>query len=92
MKLFNTTTGLIVAAMTLSAVTVFAAEGKSVPTETEIVFVPQRSCSALPADIQEHTLACDQVTVGKRTYAKVKIGYAPFERQEKEAADLSTYN
>ncbi|RDJ93807.1 hypothetical protein B4Q13_19330, partial [Lacticaseibacillus rhamnosus] len=78
MKKTVTVLGVFAFAVALTA-PLFAAEQKAAATDTEIVFVPGRACNELPADIQSRSVSCDQVSFGKKSYAKVKVGYAPFE-------------
>jgi hypothetical protein len=90
MKKTVTVFGIVAVAAALTA-PVFAEEHKAAVTDTEIVFVPGRACNELPADIQSRSVSCDQVSFGKKSYAKVKVGYAAFEMNAKQIKDLQDY-
>ncbi len=81
--------GVLAVAGLFSAPTVFAEDKKANVMETEIVFVKNRSCNELPADLQSHSLGCEQATFGKTSYAKVKVGYGTMERQALNGEELA---
>src|SRR5436190_132608 len=80
---------ILTAAVVISAPAVFAEDKKMKVIDTEVVFVPGRSCGELPADIKDRVIGCDQVSFGKRQYAKVKLGYAPLDFQAMQTEDLA---
>ena len=88
MKKTSTLVSVFAFAVALTA-PVFANEHKSAVIDTEIVYVPGRACNELPADIQGRSLSCEQVSFGKRSYAKVKVGYAPLDFQAMQGEDLA---
>jgi len=84
--------GLFSAVVTFSATGSFAEDRKIVPVDTEIVYLKGRSCTELPGDIMKRSIGCDQVTMHNKSYAKVKVGYAAFEKQAQETEDRAFYH
>jgi hypothetical protein len=84
--------GLFSAIGTLLASGSFADDRKIVPVDTEIVYLKGRSCTELPGDIQKRSTGCEQVTMHNKSYAKIKVGYAAFEKQAQETDERSFYH
>jgi len=86
------TFGLLSAVIATSVSVSFADDRKIVPVDTEIVYLKGRACNDLPGDIQKRSIGCEQVTMHSKSYAKVKVGFAAFEKQAQETEDRSLYH